>query len=215
MHYMFTPSPYQGRLNRAFLEERVNAYLKHTAESISSIPAGEGFHDAADAVFGCSGKVITTGMGKAGHAARKVASSFSSLGIPSVYVHPGEASHGDIGMVSKEDILLAFSTSGKTREVLETIEFSRHLGISRVISVTSHPDADVRKVSDIVVDMGMVVEAGHLSIAPSTSIVVMLTIADMIASVVAEARGFKMENYAARHHGGYLGKKSRGETDNV
>ena len=196
------------------VDNRAEVFLKETSDAILNIDITPGFTEAVRAISDCQGKVITTGMGKAGHAAKKVASSMSSMGIPSTYIHPGESAHGDIGCVSEEDILLAFSTSGKTREVVETVGFARRIGVSKVISVTSHKDAEIRSISDIVVDMGEITEAGYLHIAPTTSIVVMLVIADMLTIMAAELRGFKMEDYALRHHGGYLGMKSRGEVPN-
>ena len=202
-------------IDDVFVQSRVLDFFESTVASLRRIGApladSPGLKAAVEVVSTCRGKVITTGMGKAGHAAQKSSSSLSSLGIPSVYLHPGEAAHGDVGVVSDGDILMAFSTSGKTREVMETIEFTKHLGISKVISITSHKDSAIRDVSDIVVDMGPVREAGYLEIAPTTSIVVMLVISDLIAVMAAEARGFQMPDYALRHHGGYLGMKSRGE----
>lgn len=154
---------------------------------------------------------ITTGMGKAGHIAQKTSSLLSSLGIPSFYIHPGEASHGDIGVIRKGDVLLVFSTSGKTREVIETIDLAKKLEVSKIISITSHPDGLVRCKSDIIIDMGIIKESGYLNIAPTTSIVVMLVISDIISTTVSRIIGFDMKDYAIRHHGGYLGEKSRKE----
>lgn len=186
-------------------------FLHDTLTSIFKIEISESVAQAVEAVIKCKGAIITTGMGKAGHVARKCASTLCSLTFKSSYVHPGEASHGDIGIVSPGDIVIAFSNSGKTREVIETIEFARQLGANKIISVTSHPDSPIRKISDIVLDMGEISEAGHLSIAPTTSIVVMLIISDMIALVAAEMKGITKSDYGLRHHGGYLGQKCRGE----
>lgn len=156
--------------------------------------------------------VITTGMGKAGHIAQKASSSLSSLGIPSFYIHPGESSHGDIGVIREGDILIAFSTSGKTREVIETVNFARKLNIGKIVAITSHPDSVIRQKSDIVIDMGKISESGYLHIAPTTSIVIMLIIADMISTNVAQMNGFTMQDFYIRHHGGYLGKISKKES---
>jgi arabinose-5-phosphate isomerase len=156
--------------------------------------------------------VITTGMGKAGHIAQKASSSLSSLGIPSFYIHPGESSHGDIGVVRPGDVLLVFSTSGKTREVIETVDFTKKLDVGRIIAITSHPDSIIRQKADIIIDMGEINESGYLHIAPTTSIVVMLVIADMIAINAAEINKFSMKDFYIRHHGGYLGEKSKQES---
>jgi arabinose-5-phosphate isomerase len=168
-------------------------------------------HKSVEAICSSKGKVVVSGMGKAGIAAKKAAATFSSLGIPSCYLHPADASHGDIGIVCPDDVLLVFSTSGKTREVIETIKLSKHLGVGAVIAVTSHPDSPVRSLSDLVVDMGVIGEAGHLSIAPTTSIIVMLAISDMIATICSHNKGVTLEDYAKRHHSGYLGAVARGD----
>ena len=153
--------------------------------------------------------VITTGMGKAGHIAQKASSSFSSLGIPSFYIHPGESAHGDIGVVREGDILLVFSTSGKTREIIETVDFTRKLNIGKIIAISSHPDGMIRKKADIIIDMGIIEESGYLHIAPTTSIIVMGVIADIIATNAARINNFSMADFHVRHHGGYLGEKSK------
>lgn len=157
-------------------------------------------------------KIVTTGMGKAGHIARKSASTLASLGMPSCFIHPGEAAHGDLGMIKDGDILLVFSTSGKTREVIETIESSKKIGDIKIVALTSHPDAPIRLMADIVVDMGFFEEAGYLNLAPTTSTVMLLIYSDIIATMAADMRGFTVEDFAIRHHGGYLGQKCRGET---
>ena len=186
-------------------------FLDCTKRAIGSIIIPAGFCDAVDAIIEMEGKIVTTGMGKAGHVAQKCASSLCSLTFPAAYLHPGDASHGDVGIVGPGDILLAFSTSGKTREVIETIEFAKRLGVEGVISITSHPDGLIRSISDIVLDMGVIEEAGTLSLAPTTSIVAMIIISDMLALVAARAKGVTKDDYGLRHHGGYLGKKCRGE----
>ena len=200
---------------RGLAKKRDPLFLDETIKSILSFQSEYSLGNAVALISNCSGKLVTSGMGKAGHVAKKASSSFSSLGIPSVYLHPGEASHGDIGVIQPQDILLVFSTSGKTREVLETVHFAKNLNVSSVISITSHVDSEIRPLSDVVIDMGAIKESGHLNIAPTTSIVVMLIIADMLAVISAEAKGFTMEGYAARHHSGYLGNKSRGEIGNA
>jgi len=180
-----------------------------------SLVVGTSICDACEVVANASKNksiVITTGMGKAGHIAQKASSSFSSLGIPSFYIHPGESSHGDIGVVREGDVLLVFSTSGKTREILETVDFTRRLHIGKVIAITSHPDSVIRQRADITIDMGIIKESGYLQIAPTTSIVVMLVIADIIATNAARINNFTMEDFHIRHHGGYLGEISKKES---
>ena len=180
---------------------------------------GESFVEAIRALYSCSYPILTTGMGKAGHIARKFAATLCSTGSPAVYLHPGEAAHGDLGIIGpgitanpanpRKDVLVAFSTSGKTEEVLETIRRGRNLGLDTVIGVTSHPDSELRKVSDIVIDMGTIDEAGELGLAPSASIAAMLAISDALAIVLSEEMEFSAKDFGDRHHGGYLGKKAR------
>lgn len=187
-------------------------YSQDIKDAVNTISVNSGVAKAAELLANSKDRIVTTGMGKAGHIAEKVSSTLSSLGMPSCYVHPGEAAHGDLGMVKKGDVLFAFSTSGKTREVIETIERAKTLGVLKMIAITSHPDATIRKMVDIVVDVGFFEEAGYLNIAPTTSTTMMLIYADMIATMAAHIRGFTIEDFGLRHHGGYLGQKVRGET---
>lgn len=187
-------------------------YSQDIKDAVSTISVNPGVAKAAELLANSKDRIVTTGMGKAGHIAEKVSSTLSSLGMPSCYVHPGEAAHGDLGMVKKGDVLFAFSTSGKTREVIETIERAKALGVLKMIAITSHPDAPIRKMVDVVVDIGFFEEAGYLNIAPTTSTTMMLIYADMIATMAAHIRGFTIEDFGLRHHGGYLGQKVRGET---
>ena len=159
------------------------------------------------------GKVLTTGIGKAGHIARKFASTLCSTGTPAAYLHPGEAAHGDLGFVGPEDSIVAFSTSGKTREVIEMIRLGRHIGLRTVIAVTSHPESELRDLSDIVVDMGIVHEPCPHGLTPSASIAVMLAIGDAIALALMELKGFTKHDFGLRHHGGYLGRKARADNE--
>ncbi len=186
--------------------------LSEEAKAIASINVDQAFEDAVKLIVNCPSKIITTGIGKAGHIAHKFSATLSSTGTPSVFLHAAEAAHGDLGIVSSSDILIAFSTSGKSREVVEILELSRHLGVTHIIGVTSHPDSELREHSELVLDMGIHKEACPLDLAPTTSIAVMLAISDSIAMAVMEEKGFTRDQYGLRHHGGYLGRKAR--TDN-
>jgi arabinose-5-phosphate isomerase len=157
--------------------------------------------------------VLTTGMGKAGHVARKFASTRCSTGTPASYVHPGEAAHGDLGLIDAEDCIVAFSTSGQTREVLEMLELGRHIGLRTVIGVTSHPDSVLRGLSDIVIDMGPITEPCIHGLTPSASTTVMLAISDALALVLMEEKRFTKHDFGLRHHGGYLGRRSREDNE--
>lgn len=154
----------------------------------------------------CSGKVITTGLGKAGIAAQKAAATFSSLGIPAVYLDPATALHGDLGVVAEGDVMLAFSTSGKTREVLETLAYVPDVPI---IAVTSHVDAPIRKMATVVLDMGPIKEIDHLGLAPTASFIAMVVVGDLLATILSEGRGWTSEDFGRVHHSGYLGQEAR------
>jgi arabinose-5-phosphate isomerase len=188
---------------------RIAEILAAEAAAILSIRVTPEFERALLALRDCPGKVLTSGMGKAGHIARKFASTLCSTGTPASYIHPGEAAHGDLGLIGPEDCLVAFSTSGKTREVLEMLELGRHLGLKTVISVTSHPESELRGLSDIVLDMGVVEEPCPHGLTPTASIVVMLAISDAVALALMELKGFTRHDFGLRHHGGYLGKRAR------
>lgn len=169
------------------------------------------FSDIVEQFLQCKGKIVTTGIGKAGHAMKKFSSLLCSLSFPSCFMHPGEASHEDLGIIGKEDILFVASTSGKTREVLEVVELARNIDVKTIIGITSHKDSPIRDKADFVLDMGDIVEAGHLRMAPTSSILVMLALTDTLALVAAREKGLTKEQYGRCHHGGYLGKKARGE----
>ena len=124
-----------------------------------------------------------------------------------------EAAHGDLGMLAPEDVMVAFSTSGKSREVLEMLELARHLGVAGVIGVTSHPDSELRELSDLVLNMGVIEEPCPIGMTPSASAAVMGAISDAIALALLEAKGITREDFGLRHHGGYLGRSAR--SDNV
>jgi arabinose-5-phosphate isomerase len=191
------------------IQQRITEILAAEAAAILSIRVTAEFEKALLALRDCPGKVLTAGMGKAGHVARKFASTLCSTGTPASYIHPGEAAHGDLGLIGPEDCLVAFSTSGKTREVIEMLELGRHLGLGIVIGVTSHPDSELRGLSDIVLDMGVVEEPCPHGLTPTSSIVAMLAISDAVALALMELKGFTRHDFGLRHHGGYLGKRAR------
>ncbi|MHC4470568.1 MAG: SIS domain-containing protein [Planctomycetota bacterium] len=191
------------------VQRRFSEILAAEAAAISAVRVTPAFEAAVTALRDTPGKVLTTGMGKAGHIARKCAATLCSTGTPAAYVHPGEAAHGDLGLVDEDDCILAFSTSGKTREVLEMLELGRHLGLRTIIGITSHPDSDLRRLSDIVIDMGVIEEPCPLGLTPSASMAAMLAIGDALSLVLMELRGTTREEFGLRHHGGYLGRQAR------
>lgn len=191
------------------LQDRISGILRAEANAILSVKVTGSYEQAVGALFDCPSKVVATGMGKAGLVARKFAATLSSTGTPAVFVHPAEAAHGDLGLVAPGDCIVAFSTSGKTREVIEFVNFSRHIGAGSVICVTSHVDSDLRPLSDILLDMGVIDEPCPLGLTPSASIAVMSAIGDALALVLMERKGMTRHDYGLRHHGGYLGRKAR------
>lgn len=195
------------------IRQRIVDILRAEAEAISAISVTPEFERAIYALRDCTGKVLTTGMGKAGHVARKFAATLCSTGTPAIYVHPGEAAHGDLGLIGREDCIVALSNSGQTREVIEMLDLGRHLGLKTVIGITSHPESELRRLSDIVVDMGVIREACPLGLTPSASIAVMLAISDAIALVLMELKGVTTHDFGLRHHGGYLGRKVRSDNE--
>ena len=192
---------------------QIRRVLEAEADAIRSVTIDQSYAVAIDHLMRCRGKVVTTGMGKAGYVAQKFAAILSSTATPAIFIHPAEAAHGDLGMLAPGDCVVAFSTSGKTTEVLEFIELSRHLDVWPVIGITSHRDSGLRDVSDVIIDMGAVAEPCPLGLTPTASMAVMSAIGDALALVLMERKGVTRADYGLRHHGGYLGKRSR--TDNL
>jgi len=193
------------------IKKRMQEILLAESTAISSVIVSDTFIHALEALQKCTGKVVVTGIGKAGHIAQKFAATLCSTGTPATYLHPAEASHGDLGLISPKDVIVAFSTSGKSIEVLEMLKLARHLGELTVIGITSHPDSELRTLSDIILDMGEVDEPCRHGLTPSASIAVMLAIGDALALTLMDVKGVTRQEYGLRHHGGYLGRKARVE----
>ena len=192
------------------IQERVADIIAQEAKAIQNIKVTDDFEVAIKLMLACKGKIITTGIGKAGYIANKFSATMASTGTPAFFVHPAEAGHGDMGMISKDDLIIAFSTSGKSIEVLEMLENAAHLGISDIIGITSHTDSPLRSHSNVILDMGSdIKEACPLQLAPSASIAVMLAISDALALTLMELKDFTSEDYGMRHHKGYLGSITR------
>ncbi|MBD3346958.1 MAG: SIS domain-containing protein [Chitinivibrionales bacterium] len=189
--------------------KRAREILDAEAAAIRNIPLDSDFAEAVSELLRCPGKVITTGMGKAGKIAQKMAGTLCSTGTPACYLHPGEAAHGDLGVMSEGDAILAYSTSGKTREVLEMLELARHLGVTSMIGITSHPDSSIRELCPVVLNMGEITEPCSLGLTPTSSTIVMLAISDALALVLMERKNITQKEFGLRHHGGYLGTKAK------
>jgi len=190
---------------------RAHAVLEAEAAAIRAIPLDDHFLRAVQILKNCKGKVITTGMGKVGIIAVKVATTLSSTGTPACFLHPGDAAHGDLGLVSKHDVMITFSNSGKTREVLETIARAKKLNGMHLIAITAHRDSPIARQSDVVLCIGKIKEPCPLGLTPSASTTAMLALGDALALVLMEKKKFTKADYAKFHHGGYLGKKARKE----
>jgi arabinose-5-phosphate isomerase len=167
---------------------------------------GEDFKRAVDLIVGCSGRVVWTGMGKSGIICRKLAATMSSTGTPSLFLHPAEAIHGDLGMVTEEDLVIAISNSGSTDEILRLLEILRRQGI-KLIAATSYPDSPLARAADLHLDLGVRNEACPLNLAPTASTTASLALGDALALTVAVRKGFREEDFARFHPGGKLGRR--------
>jgi arabinose-5-phosphate isomerase len=200
------------------MEERIKNILTVEAKAIENIPVNSNFEKAVDLLFNaihCNhGKLIASGMGKAGQIAINIATTFSSTGSPAVFLHPSDAQHGDIGVIQKNDILLLVSNSGKTREILELFDLSRNLCPDiPVIVLTGNPESPLGNLADVVLATGNPPEVCTLGLTPTTSTTVMTVIGDVLVVLMMEKIGFSAVEYAKRHHGGYLGQKSRSTSE--
>jgi arabinose-5-phosphate isomerase len=170
----------------------------------SNLP--DDFLDAADSIFNCTGSVIVTGMGKAGWIGQKISASFASTGTCSHFLHPAEAIHGDLGRVNPNDVVLTFSNSGETDEILKLLPTFHKLSVP-VIAVTGRENSTLVQNSELVLCYGKTPEAGHLGLAPSTSTALMLAMGDALALVVSRLKKFQPNDFARFHPGGSLGKR--------
>ncbi len=188
--------------------------LRHEAEAVLNIPVGASFNDAIELickhVHGKKGKLVTSGMGKAGQIALNIAMTFSSTGTPSVFLHPSEAQHGDLGLLQENDVMLLISNSGKTREIVELVSLTRNLyPQTPFIIITSNPESPLAEVADVLLLTGNPQEVCALGLSPTTSTTVMTVIGDVLVVGTMRKIGFTRAEYNKRHHGGYLGQKSK------
>ncbi len=176
------------------------------AQSVLSLKkwVNDEFVKAVEAILACQGKLVVSGMGKSGHISRKIASTFASTGTPSVYLHPAEASHGDLGIISGQDVVMAVSSGGQTAELGIVLERCARLGVP-VIALTGQSDSLLGRNSQIFVSTKVAEEACPLGIAPTASSTAALAMGDALAMAVLDARGFLAEDFAALHPGGSLG----------
>ena len=166
----------------------------------------DSFVRACELMLRCEGRIVVTGMGKSGHIAGKIAATLASTGSPAFFVHPGEASHGDLGMVTPKDVVLALSNSGNTAEILTIVPIIKRLGVP-LISMTGSPDSPLASEATINLDVGVENEACPLGLAPTSSTTVALVMGDALAVALLDARGFTEEDFALSHPGGSLGRR--------
>jgi arabinose-5-phosphate isomerase len=198
------------------MQAKIKEILEKEAQAISNIPVNDSFEKAIvlikKQVHLKKGKVITSGMGKAGQIAHNIATTLSSTGTPAIFIHPSEAQHGDLGVMQENDVLLLVSNSGKTREVLEMYHLSKNLypAIS-VIAIASNDNCPLADLADVTISTGNPAEVCALGLSPTSSTTAMTVIGDVLVVLAMTELGFTKEDYAKRHHGGYLGQKSRGD----
>lgn len=196
------------------MKDRITEIFNNEASAIKKIPVDDSYEEAIKIihrqVHTKNGKLVTSGMGKAGQIAHNIATTFSSTGTPSIFLHPSEAQHGDLGILQENDVILAISNSGKTREILELIELKNNLYPKiPVIVITGNGSSPLAEKSDCHILTGNPREVCILGLTPTTSTTVMTVIGDALVVMMMEKIGFKAGDYAHRHHGGYLGMKSR------
>lgn len=184
------------------------------SQAILNIPVGDEYEKAVELivrqVHELKGKLITSGMGKAGQIAMNIATTFSSTGTPSVFLHPSEAQHGDLGILQEHDLFLLVSNSGKTRDILELADLSRRLDPTlKFIALTGNTDSPLARLANVVLSTGNPEEVCALGLAPTTSTTVMNVIGEVLVVETMKKIDFTVEEYNKRHHGGYLGQCSR------
>ena len=194
--------------------EDIQSILQREANAILNIPISDAFEKAisliVEQVHRKKGKLVTSGMGKAGQIAMNIATTFCSTGIPSVFLHPSEAQHGDLGVLQENDLMLVISNSGKTREILELLVLASRLQPDlRFIVITGNPDSQLAQSADVCLFTGAPAEVCPLGLTPTTSTTLMTVIGDILVVGTMKANGFDSSQYALRHHGGYLGQLSR------
>lgn len=200
------------------VKQTMREILEAESRAVAAIPVTDSYGSAVEMiveqVWKRKGKLITSGMGKAGQIAMNIATTFSSTGIPSVFLHPSEAQHGDLGIMQDNDIMLLLSNSGKTREIIELVSLAKNLNPTlKIIVITGNNNSELASIADVCLWTGNSPEVCPLGLTPTTSTTLMTVMGDVLVVSVMKSTGFTKEMYAMRHHGGYLGKKSRGESE--
>lgn len=221
-HKFYHQKAYEGnialitplRFRKKTMKEEVLKLIKQEAEAIASIPVTDQYEKVVEIiknrVHQLKGKLVASGMGKAGQIALNISTTFSSTGTPAVFLHPSDAQHGDLGVIQPNDVLLLISNSGKTREILELVNLADNLYPNLpIIVITGNPESQLAQIADAVLFTGNPDEVCALGLTPSTSTTTMTVIGDVLVVLMMKEIRFTNEEYAKRHHGGYLGDKSR------
>ena len=184
------------------------AVIETEADSVRHLKTriDDTFYQACEHMLGCKGRIVVTGMGKSGHIGGKIAATLASTGTPAFFVHPGEASHGDLGMITQQDVVLALSNSGETDEILTILPLIKRLGVP-LIALTGNPDSRLAEEADVHLDVSVDKEACPLGLAPTSSTTATLVMGDALAVSLLESRGFTANDFALSHPGGRLGKR--------
>jgi arabinose-5-phosphate isomerase len=200
--------PVDAAARRLALLARARAALRIETQAVAALTEriGEEFVQACELILSCRGRVVVSGIGKSGHIGSKIAATLASTGTPSFFLHPAEASHGDLGMVTGEDVLLALSNSGTTEELLRIVPLVKRLG-ARLIAVTGQPASPLARLADVHLDASVEREACALNLAPTASTTACLALGDALAVALLEARGFSEQDFARSHPGGALGRR--------
>ena len=199
-------------------KNEIKSLLSRESAAINAIPVSDQYEKVVEMmhqrVHEKGGKVIASGMGKAGHVANHIATTLSSTGTPSLFIHPSEAQHGDLGVIRENDLLLVFSNSGKTSEIIKLVELTHalHPGIP-VVVISGNTEGPLARQSDLLLHTGAPEEVCPLGLTPTTSATTMTVIGDVLVVLMMNRIGFTSVDYAKRHHGGYLGQKSRERGD--
>jgi arabinose-5-phosphate isomerase len=181
--------------------------LRIEADAVAALAGrlGPEFARACNRLYACRGRVVVTGMGKSGHVAGKIAATLASTGTPAFFLHPAEASHGDLGMITRDDSLLAISNSGETGEIVMLVPTLKRLGVP-LVALTGHPASTLARAADVHLDVSVPAEACPLNLAPTASTTATLAMGDALAVALLEMRGFTAEDFARSHPGGRLGR---------
>lgn len=192
----------------ASLQQLGRAVIELEASAVAALAAriDADFARACEIMLACTGRVVVVGMGKSGHIGGKIAATLASTGTPAFFVHPGEASHGDLGMITPPDVVIAISNSGETAEILTILPMIKRMG-AKLISLTGNPQSSLARQADVNLNVGVAIEACPLNLAPTSSTTATLVMGDALAVALLKSRGFTTDDFARSHPGGKLGRR--------